>query len=105
MRRVPNSVAFGNLTQPLATRSVETLRRSTRKERTIRIFSTACGTHRLRGNLSLNEFGRPVAFTVEKRLSFFGSHMLGVNLFAIQSAPPEFLDKFIRNELEGNHND
>jgi hypothetical protein len=46
-----------------------------------------------------------VAFTVEKRLSFFGSHMLGVNLFAIQSAPPEFLDKFIRNELEGNHND
>src|SRR6266849_4106906 len=85
MRRVPNSVAFGNLTQPLATRSVETLRRSTRKERTIRIFSTACGTHRLRGNLSLNEFGRPVAFTVEKRLSFFGSH---INPFATQSAPP-----------------
>src|SRR6266849_3384626 len=93
MRRVPNSVAFGNLTQPLATRSVETLRRSTRKERTIRIFSTACGTHRLRGNLSLNEFGRPVAFTVEKRLSFFGSH---INLFAIQSAPPLSPDGFIR---------
>ena len=91
MRRVPNSVAFGNLTQPLATRSVETLRRSTRKERTIRIFSTACGSRRLRGNLSLNEFGRPVAFTVEKRLSFFGSH---INPFATQSAPPLSPDGF-----------